>query len=160
MPNKTLNALRLEKHQIKEQLKQLQSKISTGIRNTRKHQSDAKKVTELTLQLSQIELEISEKRQRLHKLKSAQIDIQTSPLVASMFKTPPPHITGKAPEASEVNITFTEEQLNSLEKTSAEAQQVTSYYRARHRGAWAVSIRTKIYSNNQFESWSNFTVSI
>lgn len=95
MSTNKINKLRIEKRQIQSELRALQPKLSKGIKNTRKHQSDAQKVTSSTLRLSSIEADISAEENQLVKLKNAKLNIDQSPLLKNMFKTPPKHIAKK-----------------------------------------------------------------
>lgn len=105
MSQNNINKLRIEKRLINSQLKAIQPKLSKGVRNTRKHQLDAQKVTDLTIRLSKIESDLFLEESKLNKLKSAKINIADSPLVQSMYKTPPKHIL-EAREEIDLNKTY------------------------------------------------------
>lgn len=104
MNKNNLNQLRIERQIIQSRLKNLQPKLSLGIRNTRKHQNDAEKVTKLTLRLSELESEITSETQKLIKLRTANINIADSPILQSM--------TQRTPTKSKVTDIVKDDQLN------------------------------------------------
>lgn len=115
----SLNKLRIEKRSIQSELNALKPRLSRGVRNTRKHQLDAQRVTDYTLRLSKIESQISEEENKLKKLKSTTFSLANTPLCQSMFKTPPKHISEKtAPQ--DLNETFV------AENPTSEAETLTS----------------------------------
>lgn len=116
----SLNKLRIEKRSIQSELNALKPRLSRGVRNTRKHQLDAQRVTDYTLRLSKIESQISEEENKLKKLKSTTFSLANTPLCQSMFKTPPKHILEKtAPQ--DLGETFVAENPTSEAETSTSA---------------------------------------
>lgn len=98
-------SLRIEKNNIKTQIRALESNLSKNGPLTRAYKKDLDKIAKLKNNLVEIDIKIRKENEQLNKLKSANLQIVGSPLFSTMFKTPPKNVTDRMKE-TELNTTF------------------------------------------------------
>lgn len=100
-------SLRVERNQLKSQIRALESNLNRNATNLRKYQADQERINKLKSNLSEIESKITSETEQLAKLKTANINLANSPFLLDMFKTPPKSVSERLKDR-DLNRTFGE----------------------------------------------------